>query len=329
MNSFIKFANYQALYFLVPILVLFCIYRLRYYQYAAYRYTLADFLKKEIREVSYPKNILFLMRFITLCILLALIAKPQFVDVNSTVNVEGIDIILDIDVSGSMQAFDDVQDRRSRIDFAKDEAIRFIKKRTNDQIGVVIFAKNAVSRCPLTLDKNILISLVKDLELGEIDPSETVIATSLISAANRLKNSNAKSKVIILLTDGEATPSDVPINVALDIAKKYGIKIYTIGIGNENGGFINHPIFGVVAAGSKLNKEYLDNIANQTGGQSFYAKNPAELKKIYDVIDNLEKSKYDTTIYNKYYDFFVPLIFVAILLLLLELLLTTFVWFSL
>jgi Ca-activated chloride channel family protein len=278
---------------------------------------------------SIYKKIFFYLRFLILALLIFLIAKPQFGDKNSKINVDGIDIILALDVSGSMLCFDDMNDRRTRIEVAKEESIDFINKRENDPIGLVIFGRWALSRSPLTMDKKMLIDIIKDLKIGEIDHNETVISTALLNAINRLKNSKAKSKVIILITDGEPTQSDTSPALPIEIAKKLGIKIYTIGIGSEHGGLTSHPFFGVVPVGAKLNKELLIKIANETGGKFFYSKNPADMKNIYKTIDNLEKSEYETNIFHKYYDFFIPVIFVILCLVFIEQILATFVWFYL
>lgn len=324
-----RFANFGFLLFFILIFLIIIFYKLRFYKPVIYRYTLVTLFKKNNLNTysSIYKKIFFYMRLFILVLLLFLIAKPQFSDVNSKINVNGIDIVLALDVSGSMLCFDDLNDRRTRIDVAKKESIDFIKKRENDSIGLVIFGKYALSRAPLTLDKKILIDIINDTQIGEINHNETVIATALLTAINRLKNSNAKSKIIILVTDGEPTPSDVSWQMPIEVAKKLGIKIYTIGIGSEDGGLTEHPFFGVVPVGAKLNKELLVNIAQETGGKFFYSKNPTDMKNIYKTIDELEKSKHDANIFYKYYDFFIPIVLTIIVLIFFEQILATFVWF--
>lgn len=323
------FANYQSLYFVIPIFLLSLLYKVKFYKPVIYKYTLTSLLKKNAVAKNYPKQILFLLKFISFLLLILLISKPQFVDTKSKINVEGIDIVLALDVSGSMMCFDDLKDRRTRIEVAKTEAIKFIEKRHNDQIGLVLFGKFTASRCPLTLDKNILYTIINDYKIGEINSDGTVLALAISNAANRLKYSKAKSKIVILLTDGEPSPPDIQPQVAINIAKKLGVKIYTIGIGNDHGGYAEHPLMGIYQAGTSLNKKLLEKIANETGGQFFQAKNANDMQNIYETIDKLEKTDYETSIYTKYHDFFIPIIFFALLFILLELFLSTFIWFKL
>lgn len=329
MDYYIRFAYFGLFLFFITLLLIAAWYRWKYYKPVIYKHTTVSLLKRRgIASSYFEKNFLFIIRFIILFLLVLLIGKPQFVDIRSKVPVEGIDIMLALDVSGSMQCFDDIHDKRSRIEVAKYEAIRFVKKRENDAIGVIIFGRYAVSKCPLTVDKKIVQSVIQDLQIGQIDPRETVLSTGIVNAANRLKNSKAKSKIIILLTDGEPTPSDIKPEIAIDIAKKLGIKIYTVGIGGEHGGLAEDPFYGIVSCGAKLNEVLLKEIAEATGGKFFYAKNPNDMRNIYDTIDKLEKTEYETNVYNRSYDFFIPIIFLVIFLYVLELALATFVWFG-
>lgn len=324
----VRFAYLPVLYGVLPLLIAAAWYRWKYYQSPVYTYSLVSALISKNVQVKMPhKAILASMRFITLVGLALLVARPQLVDEQSKVIIEGIDIMLVLDVSGSMQLFDDLQDQRMRIEVAKDEAIKFIKKRENDPIGLVLFANESVSRCPLTLDKKMLESIVKDTELGIINPEGTMITKGLIMALNRLKHSKAKSKIVILITDGEPTPGDFNPRVAVELAKKFGIKCYTIGIGGD-GGFLNHPMFGVQQVGAPLNTELLYALAKETGGHFFEARKTQELGKIYDKINQLEKTEYETDVYHKYYDIFMPFLIALIGLFCLELFLARFVWFG-
>jgi Ca-activated chloride channel family protein len=303
------------------------LYRIKFYKSPVYAYSLGDFFKQKrlTRKIGY-KKIFFLLRSFTLCGLIFLIARPQWVDSKSKVHVEGVDIVLAIDVSGSMQVFDDVKDTRPRIQVARDEAIRFTNKRTDDPIGVVAFAKDALSICPLTLDKNILKESISKLELGYIDPNGTSLGTGLATAINRLRKSKAKSKIIILLTDGEPTPEKIDPDTAIELAKEFGIKVYTVGIGNERGGFVKHPFFGMQQVGFKIDVALLKKIAQETGGMFFRANNPAQMRMIYDKIDALEKTEYQTDIFNRYYEAFLSFIWIVFLLLGMELFLKFWLW---
>ncbi len=266
------------------------------------------------------------MRAVSLALLVFLIAKPQLVDSHSKVSAQGIDIMLAIDISGSMEMQDDERDVRSRVEIAKAEAIRFIEKRTNDAIGLVIFAQDAVSRCPLTHDKRMVRHLVQNLQIGQIDHLGTVLATALISAMNRLKNSKAKSKVIILLTDGEPSENDTPALVAIEAAKRLDVKVYTIGIGGDKPVFVQ-TMYGI-ARSPGVNVELLKKIAHDTGGKFFMARNAQDMRTIYDTIDSLEKTDNETPVFSNYWDIFIPFIWLIITLLLTELVLSTYIWFG-
>ena len=235
-----------------------------------------------------------------------------------------------LDVSGSMQMFDDPHHKKQRIAIAKEEAIKFVNKRPDDPIGLVLFGQEAVSRCPLTLDKNMLTELIKDTELGIISADGTVLSKGLITAITRLRKSKAASKIIILLTDGEPSPGDLKPEDALYLAKKFGIKIYTIGIGGDYGGLIEDQLFGGIRqVGAPLNTKLLKVLAKETGGKFFLAKNQKDLSTIYDTINQLETTEYETDVYHNYHDIFMPFLWIIVGLLLLELILATFVWFGL
>jgi len=324
---FLRFAYAHLAPFLVPALILFALYRLRFTKTTRYRFSLAQTLAQSgLGTTSYHKPVLYFLRLITIIGLTLLVMRPQWVDERSKINVEGLDIIMAIDVSNSMVVFDDEKDQRSRIDVAKEEAIRFIEKRHNDPIGIVIFGGEVLSRCPLTLDKTMLKEIVGSLELGIINPQGTWLGTGLATAINRLKNSEAKTKIIILLTDGEPTPPEkINPELAMELAQKFGIKIYTIGIGNEQGGFIHTPL-GIRRIQQSLNVTLLQTIADKTGGKFFRAKNPADMRQIYDTIDKLEKTKHETNIFSRYYEAFQHLLWFVVALFILELILRLFVW---
>jgi len=324
----LRFAYVHLFYILIPIFIVIFLYRWWLYKSPVYTYPLAQLLIKDkvIKARSY-KTILFLLRACTLLGLMFLIARPQWVDESSKVHVEGVDIVLTIDVSGSMQLFDDPHDQRMRIDVAKAEAIRFIEKRIDDPIGVVLFGGAAITRCPLTLDKTILKEVVGNIVLGDLDPQGTFLGTGIALAVNRLKNSKAKSKIIILLTDGEPSPGEkVDPDVAADMAHQFGIKIYTIGIGGEQGGFTRHPLFGMQQVPQALNVTLLQKIADKTGGKFFRARNPKEMQNVYKTIDALEKTEYQTNIFHRYYEAFLTFIWIVVALLALEFVLRGFLW---
>lgn len=323
----IKCAYMPVLYGALCTLAVATFYRWRYYKNPVYTYPLTHLFIKAGYTAQVPyKKILNILRFLSLCGLAFLMSRPQLVDQQLTVQVDGVDIMLALDVSGSMQLFDSLKDTRRRIDVAKDEAISFIKKRDNDPVGLVLFGNEAVSRCPLTLDKKMLESIIKDVELGIINPEGTMIIRGVVMALNRMRKSESKSKIIILLTDGEPTQGDLDPQLALDMAKKLGVKIYTIGIGGDEGGYYQHPVFGLQQARAPLNKNLLHTLAKATGGRFFEAANPAQLATIYDTINNLEKTSYETNVYYKYYDVFMPFLWFVLGLCAVEFLLARFVW---
>lgn len=304
-----------VLYIGIPVLISAIMYRIWFRQPMLYRFPLTSYV---MERTSAPSRFLFYLplwiRGLVLFGLLFLTSRPQLIDRHSKIQVEGIDIMVVLDVSGSMQLFDDLNDPRPRIDVAKQEAINFIKKRDNDPIGIVLFGNQALSRCPLTLDKSMLITLIDETQLGLINPDGTMLSRGLVMALNRLKKSEAKTKIIILLTDGEPTQGDLDPNLAVQLAKKYGVKMYTIGIGNEEGAYFRHPIFGIQRVGSGLNKNLLYGLAEQTGGKCFEARKPADLATIYATIDALEKTHYETDVYQNYYDIFMPFLWVLVAL---------------
>ena len=294
-----------------------------------YIYPLADQLSQEGFSSRHPyRKILSITRFLILSMLVLLIGKPQLVDMTSKVTIKGINIMIVLDVSGSMQFQDYADDERSRFQVAQEEAIRFIKARTNDAIGLVLFGRDALSRCPLTTDKKMLTSIVQDTKIGIVNPEGTVLSRGIVTAANRLKHSKAKSNVMILLTDGEPSPEDINPSIAIEIAKQLGIKIYTIGIGSDEERVIRHPLYGLAVL-PKINSKLLETIAQETGGQFFLARDAKDMRTIYDTIDKLEKTEYEAPLYNKYYDIFMPFVWVLLGLLMLEILLASTLWFSL
>lgn len=320
MNYSFRFAYPWVLALGVIILLFSIIVRRFFHKPVIYRYSLSSLLLEKGYGASWlPFKLLALDRLLLLGVLALIAARPQLVDVQSKIPVEGIDIMLVLDASGSMQCFDDLQDQRSRFEVAKTEAIHFAERRENDQIGGVIFGKDAVSRWPLTLDKKIIVEIIKNLEIGSVNPDGTVLSVAIAMAARRLQQSTSKTKIMIVLTDGEPTPGiDIDPQIAINLAKKLGIKIYTIGVGGEHGGMWRDPIFGIRAMGFKLNSALLKTFAQETGGHYFEAHHPQELQQIYATIDQLEKTEHEATIFSTYYELFIPFLIAAFCLLAFE-----------
>ena len=304
MNYFVRLTAGWLLYYCVPFFLLILIVRFRYYKPVSWRYPLYSLLvKHRLTGSIWCVKLVLIFKYILLCGLLFFIGKPQLVDESSLLPVQGIDIVLVVDASGSMQFIDDQNDGRSRFNVAKDEAIRFVQKRDNDAIGFVIFGNDAVTRSPITFDKRSLKKVIQDVELGFIDPDGTVLATGMMTALNRLKYSRAKSKIMIVLTDGEPSENDMNIALPIEIAQQLGVKIYTVGIGSEELRRLMHPMFGWVIVPT-VNKELLERIARETGGQFFQAQNPKDMRMIYDTIDTLEKNEHAIPLFTRYYEFF-------------------------
>jgi len=305
---------------------------IRFYQHKGvlYTYPLATDIYRFVLTTRIPRKfLLILLHIILLLMLVILLAKPRWVDPRSCVEVEGIDIILALDVSGSMSCPGARNDKRRRIDIAKEEVIRFINKRAHDALGLVVFGDDAISRCPLTTDKRALLDIIASTDIGMIPQEGTVITKALLTAINRLRYSKATSKIIILLTDGEPTPNDLDPRIAIKAAQELHIKIYTIGVGDNEDIVIQHPLYGMVPVANRVNKKLLTLLAQETGGTFFMAKQSDDMRRIYDTIDALEKTRIEVPLFTRQYDWFIPLIWVALMVIMIETLLLAFVWFGL
>jgi Ca-activated chloride channel family protein len=269
------------------------------------------------------------LRLLALIFLILALARPQTFDSEREFFAEGIDIVLSMDVSGSMNAED--FHPQNRLAIAKEEAKRFILGRKNDRIGLVVFAKKSFTQCPLTLDYEILTRLLDDVSLGVLQDG-TAIGMGLANAVNRLRESKAKSKVIILLTDGENNSGNIDPLTAAQLAKGYGIKIYTIGIGKD--GLVpfpvDDPIFGrrYIQANFKIDEKSMSQIASITGGRFFRARDPNSLREIYKVIDQMEKTKVQVKNYESVNEIFPYFLAAGLLFLVLERILSATLYFQ-
>lgn len=257
------------------------------------------------------------LRSLSVAILIVALARPQSSLSWKNTTTEGIDIIIASDISGSMLA-EDFQP--NRLEAGKNIAIDFIKNRPDDRIGLVIFSGESFTQCPLTIDHDVLINLYKDIKYGMIDDG-TAIGMGLATAVNRLKDSEAKSKVVILLTDGSNNMGSIPPITAAEIAKQFNVRVYTVGIGTK--GFAPYPVqtpMGIQYQRMPVDVDEgtLTKIANVTGGKYFRATDNEKLKSIYEQIDKLEKAKIDVTQYHKKTELFLPFALIALLLLVIE-----------
>ncbi len=271
------------------------------------------------------RHVPFALRIIALALLIVALARPQGVEENARTNTEGIDIVLAIDVSGSMLARDFKPDR---ITAAKEVAGDFIADRTGDRLGLVVFAGEAFTQSPLTTDQGTLQTLLGRIRSGLIEDG-TAIGNGLATAINRLRESEAKSKVIILLTDGVNNRGEIAPLTAAEIAKAQGIRVYTIGVGTQ--GMAPYPavdMFGnrtFVQQQVEIDEKTLREMAAHTGGSYFRATDKAKLKAIYDEINRLEKSKIEVLSHITRHEHYLNWVLAALALLAVEFLLSRFV----
>ena len=271
------------------------------------------------RVLSWARHIPFILRMIALAALIVAIARPRSSENFEKVDTEGIDIVLTMDVSTSMLARDFKPDR---IGAAKDIAMEFIASRPADRMGIVVFAGVSYTQAPLTTDRATLINLMKEIETGLIDDG-TAIGNGLATAVARLKDSDAKSKVVILLTDGMNNSGEVSPLMAAEIAKTYGVRVYTIGVGAM--GEAPYPFmtpWGVQVQNVKveIDEDLLKEIANGTGGKYFRATNNTKLMEIYNEINQMEKTRTTVDSFPVYSELFMRFALIALAALLLELL---------
>ena len=264
------------------------------------------------------RHLVFLFRTTALAILIIAFARPQSTLSWEDMTTEGIDIVISMDISGSMLAQDLKPDR---LEASKNVAMNFISGRPNDRIGLVIFSGESFTQCPLTTDHQVLQNLFANVKSGMVEDG-TAIGMGLATAVNRLKESEAASKVIILLTDGVNNQGSVAPLTAAKIAQKFGIRVYTIGVGTK--GYAPYPFktpFGTTVYQDvevQIDEETLQNIASVTNGQYFRATSNKALESIYREIDQLERSKIEIKEYHKKKEEFFPLALLALTLLIIE-----------
>lgn len=272
----------------------------------------------------YLLHVPFVLRTLAILTLTFALARPQLSNRWQSESTEGIDIMMAIDISGSMLAEDL---RPNRLEAAKKVATDFVIDRPNDNIGLVLFAGESFTQCPLTTDHAVLVNLFKSVETGMIEDG-TAIGLGLANAVNRMKDSPTKSKVIILLTDGSNNRGDIAPSTAAEIAKTFGIRVYAIGVGSEGEvPFVMQTPYGPqrVMVESDFDETTLRQIASTTGGEYFRATDNQSLRRIYEQIDQLEKTKIRVREYNKRSENFLPWLLAALIALLCEILLRYYV----
>ena len=278
--------------------------------------------KKTLR--LYLLHVPFVLRVAAITLLSIALARPQLSNRWSKESTEGIDIMMALDISGTMQAEDL---KPNRLEAAKNVATDFVIARPNDQIGLVVFAGESFTQCPLTTDHAVLVNLFRSVKFGMIEDG-TAIGLGLANAVNRMKDSETKSKVIILLTDGSNNRGDIDPQTAAEIAKTYGIRVYAVGVGSH--GQARVPVQTPMGTqymmmDSEFDEETLRNIAATTGGEYFRATDNNSLKRIYEQIDQLEKTKLRVREFSKRTENFAPWLIAALLCLIAEIVLRYFV----
>ena len=266
----------------------------------------------------------FILRVAAITLLSLALARPQLTNRWSSESTEGIDIMMALDISGTMLAEDL---KPNRLEAAKQVASDFVLARPNDQIGLVVFAGESFTQCPLTIDHAVLVNLFQSVEYGMIEDG-TAIGLGLANAVNRMKDSQTKSKVVILLTDGSNNRGEIDPQTAAEIAKTFGIRVYTVGVGSYGQARVpvQTPIgTQYITMDSEFDETTLQRIAQTTGGQYFRATDNSSLKKIYEQIDQLEKTKLRVREYSKHTENFAPFLYAALLCLLGEIVLRYFV----
>ncbi len=328
----IEFLNKQFFWFflLLPLAIVWYLFKNRK-QTAELRMSTLKGFKLTSSWLPKAKHVLFVFRLLALTLLITAMARPRTVDVSSkTKTTRGIDIVMAIDVSASMLAKDLLP---NRLEALKNVAADFIKGRPNDRIGIVEYAGESYTKTPITSDKAIVLRSLEDVKYNTIIEGGTAIGMGLGTSVNRLKDSKAKSKVIILLTDGVNNSGQIDPKTASNLAIEYGIKVYTIGLGTN--GMALSPI-GILPNGSfqygriqvEIDEALLKEIANATGGKYFRATNNKKLEEIYDEINKLEKTEVEEFKFYNYEEKYRPLLLFALGLLFFEFLLRSTVFRS-
>ena len=303
---------------IVPYL-LYWYFKSRKQQSAALTITTTYFLHHTNNWKTSLLHVPIILRCLALIALIIALARPQQQFTEDQTNGEGIDIVLCFDISGSMTEQDFTP---NRLEAAKDVAANFVQNRPGDRIGVVIFSSQSFTLCPITPDHKTVLTQISNIQNGYLTEDGTAIGSGLATSVDRLRNSTAKSKIVILLTDGVDFGGVIPPDIAKKLAKTYGVKVYCIGIGSEAEMDVKiSSILGTVTQKRKMsfNENLLKEISAETGGQYFQAKDKTALTNIYASINQLEKSKIEITTYDRYTDEYLPFLLAGLVLIVIEL----------
>lgn len=321
----IRFANPYFLLLLIFAPFLFYYYlKYRTKKQTTIRYPSFEILKEiGVQDKIFYRKVLDLSRILVIILCIIALARPQSGVSTEETNTEGIDIILTLDISGSMSSEDFKP--KNRLETAKEVIKDFVKGRKNDRLGLVAFSSQSFTQCPLTLDYNLLLKLIDKVNIGMIKDG-TAIGMAIANSVNRLRSSDSKSKIIILLTDGRNNMGEIDPVTAANLAKTIGIKIYTIGAGKPEGGLfpVQDPFFGkrYVKVPNDLDENILRQIADLTGGLYFRADSENKLSEIYKQIDSMEKTPVKRKEYRRYNELFHYFLIPAFVILAVELILS-------
>jgi Ca-activated chloride channel family protein len=268
------------------------------------------------------RPVLFALRVLAISLLIVALARPRSGTERTEITSEGIDIMIALDVSSSMQAEDFKP--HNRLYVAKEEIKKFIERRINDRMGLVVFARHSFTQCPLTVDHNVLLQFVDMIGFGAVEDG-TAIGMAIANGVNRLRESDAKSRIMVLLTDGVNNSGEIDPLTAANLAAAFDVKIYTIAAGRPGNAMVPYddPIFGkrYIYSPTRIDEESLKEIAARTSGRFFRARSGEELEEIYRLIDDLEKTEIKTSSHIEYKELFERYLYVGLALLILELLL--------
>lgn len=318
--SSIEFASPHFLFglIIIPILIVWYVFKCNKQQ-AYVRFSDTGFFNKLPNSWRvYLRHIVFVLEIAALSLFIVALARPQSSSKNQKVNIEGIDIVLAMDISSSMLAADLKPDR---LEASKAVASDFVLGRPGDRMGLIVFSGETFTQVPLTTDHAMMLNMLKDMKCGMLEDG-TAIGDGLASAVSRLKDSEAISKVVILLTDGENTAGSIDPMTAAEMAKLFGIRVYTIGAGTR--GTAPYPVqtpFGGVKYQQvevNINDALLQQIADETGGKYFRAESKEKLQQIYDEIDKMERSKIEVNEYKRLHEEFYPFVICGLILLVLS-----------
>ena len=297
--------------------------RHRRFKSAAIKFSDIRIVKRAARSGRQRYRFLLLvLRVLAVALLVVALARPRSRTEYTEVTSEGIDIMLAVDVSSSMQAEDFKP--HNRLYVAKEEIKKFVSKRINDRIGLVVFARHSFTQCPLTTDYGVLLSFIDQVDFGMVEDG-TAIGMALANSINRLRDSDSESKIIVLLTDGDNNAGEIDPLTAANLAAQFDIKIYTIGAGKTGNAMYPYqdPIFGkrYVYQPTRIDEAALKEIASRTEGQYFRARSGEELEQIYTLIDELETTEVKTSLHIQFEELFHLATFLGLILLALEVLL--------